>query len=270
MLDQTNFPVVQSRLSEYFSCYQIFFVELLFQMFSKMPKIFFQVKIVVPIIHTGTLSASSVDVLDFNQKLSFDDSSSPLSKAESISSSQYFSASDLSSVTSPVQNRDTSLRTMPDDNEKKCLQKSASNSSSDSDRLSQSSSNCDSVKDSNQEKAGSSSSIKEIFEGKKSIFTEESAETPSMRQRRSQVITKKISLPTFNSAISIDDSIDSNFETSTSTQVWSFGKNSYGQLGHGDLEDRYIELLYSIHFHSKSKIVSPIFLSLLNIFIATH
>ena len=188
---------------------------------------------------------------DFSQKLSFDDSSSPLTKAESISSSQYFSASDLSVVTSPVQNRESAFPSMsPDVNEKKCPQKSASISSLDSDRTSQSSSNSESLKDSKQEEPDSSGSTKEIFEGKKSIFTEDSAENPSMRSRRSQVLTKKISLPTFNSAISIDDSIDSNFETSTSTQVWTFGKNSYGQLGHGDLDDRYVET-FSIHLHMK-------------------
>jgi len=74
-----------------------------------------------------------------------------------------------------------------------------------------------------------------LFEGKKSLFSEDIPLT----RTRSTVITKKISLPTFNSAVSLDDNINNSlFDMSTSTQVWTFGKNSYGQLGHGDLEDK--------------------------------
>ena len=145
-------------------------------------------------------------------------------------------------MTSPTQNRGGGSLLMSDDNGKKSLEKRLSISSSDSDRESQSSLNFESVKESKQDDTQKSdNSTNEIFDGKQSFFSEEVAENSSGRSRSSKVLTKKISLPTFNSAISIDDSIDSNFEIATSTQVWTFGKNSYGQLGHGDLDDRYIE-----------------------------
>eukprot|EP00111_Clytia_hemisphaerica_P024307 TCONS_00071687-protein len=151
------------------------------------------------------------------------------SRDESLSSSQFYSASDISSLESPIQSQHWEEKETNDD---KSLEKLSSSSSIDKDG----------------EITPLQNKDNEIFSGKKAFFSEENiqeSESPIPgRSRSSEVVTRKISLPTFNSAISIDDTLNTNlFEMSTSTQVWTFGKNSYGQLGHGDVEDRFVPTL---------------------------
>ena len=162
---------------------------------------------------------------------------------ESVSSSQYFSTSELNS---PMQQQKSASLPTPDTN-KQNLEERLSISSSENDRDSESLSTSEPGSIPNQDIQVQSQG-KEIFEGKKSFFLDETSDGSLATRSRSKVLTKKISLPTFNSSVSIDDNINGTFEVATSTQVWTFGKNSYGQLGHGDLEDRW-NLRYIIFFH---------------------
>lgn len=81
---------------------------------------------------------------------------------------------------------------------------------------------------------------RDLFDGKKPLFDDDASfDTPALQRSSTSV---KCDRPNLNSIISLDDSMaNGNFDSTNSTEVWSFGKNSYGQLGHGDLDDRYLD-----------------------------
>ena len=84
----------------------------------------------------------------------------------------------------------------------------------------------------------------DIFTGRKSMFEEFSADEIKSVGLSSDSLaepttfeTKKLDLVHFRSTS--DYSTDSFFECPLSTEVWSWGKCNYGQLGHADTQDRY-------------------------------
>lgn len=77
-----------------------------------------------------------------------------------------------------------------------------------------------------------------LFNGKHSLFNDGvDIDNPLPRTRSSAFSRKPVK--SLNSLVSLEDSMSGGLLDS-STQVWSFGKNSYGQLGLGDIEDRYV------------------------------
>lgn len=74
-----------------------------------------------------------------------------------------------------------------------------------------------------------------LFEGKQSLFREEPDIDNPLQRTRSSAVSKRTLKP-LEHLTSLDDSLNCPFDSST--QVWTFGKNSYGQLGHGDVDDR--------------------------------
>ena len=99
----------------------------------------------------------------------------------------------------------------------------------------------------------------DIFTGTKSMFEEFSADEIESVGLSSDSLSEPTILQTeeleeldlirFRSTS--DYSADSFFECPLSTEVWSWGKCNYGQLGHGDTQDRYESIFYHkvIIFH---------------------
>ena len=84
----------------------------------------------------------------------------------------------------------------------------------------------------------------DIFTGRKSMFEEFSVDEIKSVELSSDSLaeptilkTEELDLIRFRSTS--DHSTDSFFECPLSTEVWSWGKCNYGQLGHGDTQDRY-------------------------------
>ena len=79
-----------------------------------------------------------------------------------------------------------------------------------------------------------------LFDGKKSLFDNSKKERLQTLQSFSIIETDDESLqPTVSSCLTTES--DSNYgslETVLSTEVWSWGRNVYGQLGHGDVIEK--------------------------------
>ena len=79
-----------------------------------------------------------------------------------------------------------------------------------------------------------------IFSGRKALFEDD---RKSFRKNRSIGLSQR-SITNIKSGMAlfhlIDDDEEDNVKGSTNTEVWSWGKNAYGQLGLGDLNNRLV------------------------------
>lgn len=177
-----------------------------------------------------------------------DESSSSSADVPSMVSSQYYSAVDMGlspegNVSSI--NDETSTPKVPDsvntaDSTKFCTPELSLINNDDN--INETTFSISQAENNNTSDVSLNDGTDGLFLGKKSLFGQNNQDNDSLVTLHSFNLTDDViaSDPSLGRLKSEDDTNLGCLETVLSTEVWSWGENAYGQLGHGDVMERFV------------------------------